>query len=99
MQRFLRFLKLERARPAADTRAPLATEHRFEPEAAPPAEAEIERLRDLRREQFASGIETDQKDPAEQPFRQCAVCEADNSRFAERCMNCGANLSTPEQRA
>ncbi|TMB36298.1 MAG: hypothetical protein E6J61_00605 [Deltaproteobacteria bacterium] len=27
--------------------------------------------------------------PEAQPFLRCGICEADNSRFAEKCMNCG----------
>jgi len=34
-----------------------------------------------------------------QPFRRCASCEMDNTRFAERCTNCKAALHTAEQEA
>lgn len=38
-------------------------------------------------------------EPAEaQPFVRCALCEADSSRFAKRCTNCGTLLDTPDQR-
>jgi hypothetical protein len=33
-------------------------------------------------------------DHGEQPFLRCPACEADNGRFAERCLNCGARLDT-----
>src|SRR5207248_1655233 len=44
-----------------------------------------------------SGIETDEEPADAQPFLRCAQCEMDNTRFAERCANCGAPLHTPEQ--
>jgi hypothetical protein len=93
--RLTRFLRLERPRaPGAD--APkLANEERFGID----EDAEIRRLREERRKQFESGVETLEEHPDAQPFVRCAVCEADNSRYALRCTNCGANLNTPEQRA
>jgi len=65
----------------------------------PAVDPEIERLRKERQERFASGMEIAEQPPEAQPFLRCAVCEADNGRYAERCMNCGAALGTPEQRA
>jgi hypothetical protein len=38
------------------------------------------------------------QDHGEQPFLRCPSCEADNGRFAERCVNCGARLDTAEVR-
>ncbi len=35
----------------------------------------------------------------EQPFVRCFECEADNSRYAASCTNCGARLDTEAQRA
>src|SRR5205814_1094863 len=64
-------------------------------EAVDPA---IERLRAERKERYASGMEIAEQAPEAQPFLRCAICEADNSRFAEKCMNCGAPLTTDEQR-
>jgi len=58
----------------------------------------IERLRAERKERYASGMEIAEQAPEAQPFLRCAICEADNSRFAEKCMNCGAPLTTDEQR-
>ena len=46
----------------------------------------------------AHGMEIAEQAPEAQPFLRCAICEADNSRFAEKCMNCGAPLTTDEQR-
>jgi hypothetical protein len=93
--RLTRFLRLERPREARGDEPTLANEQRFEDD----AEAEIRRLREERRMQFASGVETLEEHPDAQPFARCAVCEADNSRYALRCTICGANLNTPEQRA
>jgi len=75
---------------------------RLEPrkEAEPrPVDPEIERLRDERKTRFASGMEVAEEAPDAQPFLRCGICEADNSKFAEKCTNCGAPLTTPEQRA
>jgi hypothetical protein len=38
-------------------------------------------------------------DFGEQPFLRCPRCEADNSRYAERCVNCQAALTGEEVRA
>ena len=42
-----------------------------------------------------SGIALD-RDLGDQPFLRCPRCEADNSRYAERCQNCQARLTDPE---
>jgi hypothetical protein len=80
----LRFLHLEPRREAS------------EPERLDP---EVERLRAERKQRFASGLEIADEAEDAQPFHRCAVCEAENGRFTERCTNCGASLTTPEQRA
>src|SRR3954462_8475339 len=80
----LRFLHLEPRREAS------------EPETLDP---EVERLRAERKQRFASGLEIADDAEDAQPFHRCAVCEAENGRFTERCTNCGASLATPEQRA
>src|SRR3954451_20740516 len=80
----LRFLHLEPRREAS------------EPERLDP---EVERLRAERKQRFASGLEIADDAEDAQPFHRCAVCEAENGRFTERCTNCGASLATPEQRA
>jgi hypothetical protein len=46
-----------------------------------------------------SGIALDRHDDAEQPFLRCPSCEADNSKFAARCINCQTPLDTAEARA
>jgi len=38
-------------------------------------------------------------DVGEQPFLRCPRCEADNSRYAERCFNCQAGLTGEDVRA
>jgi Flp pilus assembly protein TadB len=34
-----------------------------------------------------------------QPFTRCASCQMDNTIYAAACLNCGAALDTPAQRA
>jgi hypothetical protein len=38
-------------------------------------------------------------DAGEQPFLRCPRCEADNSRYAERCFNCQESLTGEDVRA
>jgi hypothetical protein len=38
-------------------------------------------------------------DFGEQPFLRCPGCEADNTRFSERCINCQASLTGEDVRA
>src|SRR4029077_2132593 len=45
--------------------------------------------------QLASGVEIDAPSD-EQPFLRCPVCEADNSKFAVKCINCQSRLDTDE---
>jgi serine/threonine protein kinase len=44
-------------------------------------------------------LELDTAAPMDVPFRRCAICETEASRFATRCASCGADLTTPEQLA
>lgn len=80
--RFTRFLRLERPHQPGEQHTPVANPARFAPE---------------ERRAPASGIETDEEPDDAQPFVRCAQCEMDNTRFADRCANCGAPLHTPEQ--
>src|SRR4051812_14781051 len=64
-----------------------------------PPVPEAERLRAEGKHRFASGPGLAAGAGNAQPFHRCAVCEAENGRFTERCTNCGASLTTPEQRA
>src|SRR5438309_1494463 len=80
--RFIRFLGIERPHAPADQQSPVVHPTRFAPEEPRPP---------------GSGIETDEEPADAQPFMRCARCEADNTRFADRCTNCGTALHTPEQ--
>jgi len=80
--RFTRFLKLERPHQRGEQQTKVANADRFAPEEPRTP---------------GSGIAVDEESPDAQPFHRCARCEMDNTRFAQRCSNCGAELSTPEQ--
>ena len=80
--RFTRFLKLERPHQRGEQQSPVANVDRFAPED---------------RRAPGSGIAIDEEPADAQPFLRCARCEMDNTRFAETCANCGADLHTPEQ--
>ncbi|MCA1825987.1 MAG: hypothetical protein LC689_03480 [Myxococcales bacterium] len=82
--RLTRFLNLERPRKPGDT--------------PPHGVANEERFRARREEQLRSGVEIDATDATEQPFLRCPVCEADNTRFAVKCVNCQARLDSDEVR-
>lgn len=92
MARLLRFLRIEPRKTGSEGEAPGVGETAV-------FDAEIERLRAERKARFASGLEIAEEEPDTRVFLRCAVCEAENGRFAERCMNCGTALDTPEQRA
>jgi len=96
--RLTRFLNLERAR-KPDLTPPhgVANKSRFTGE--PPAAATPEELFHAERAaRVESGIEIDAHPDSEQPFRRCPVCEADNSKFAIRCINCRTALDTEQAR-
>jgi hypothetical protein len=92
-----RFLNLERARKPGDTPPAhgVATKARFTDEAPPPV-APDEHFRAERAGQLESGVEIDVHPAGEQPFLRCPLCEADNSKYAARCINCQARLDTDE---
>src|SRR5436309_5262857 len=97
--RLTRFLNLERPRKPDDTPAHgVATRARFTGE-EPPAASPDEMFRAERETQLQSGVEIDTTDAAEQPFLRCPVCEADNSKFAVKCINCQARLDSDEVKA
>lgn len=101
--KFSRFLHLERSRaerPKQETPSQLQGGSRFEaivgkgdlPQGAAVPEAHLERFRGevpLALEELPAG---------EHRFPRCARCESDNSRFAQACSVCGADLNTPQQR-
>ncbi|HSP78270.1 MAG TPA: hypothetical protein VLQ93_07060 [Myxococcaceae bacterium] len=104
--RFNRFLHLENARgdksrPEGQTK--LHDGGRFESVAGPgearPAvsvpEAHVERFKRHGEKPLA----LDEKAAPSQRFPICARCESANGRFSQECITCGADLTTPEQRA
>ena len=97
--RLTRFLNLEKPRRPGEAPAhEVATKGRFTDE-APPVAAPDDLFRAQREAQLRSGIELETESPAEQPFLRCPVCEADNSKYAARCINCQARLDSDEARA
>jgi hypothetical protein len=42
-------------------------------------------------------LATAERAPEEQPFIRCMACHADNSRYAQSCINCSEALQTPAQ--
>jgi hypothetical protein len=96
--RLTRFLNLERARkPGATPPHGVANRERFTGEPPPVAEPE-DLFRSERAAQLESGIEIDAHPDSEQPFTRCPVCEADNSKFAVKCINCRTALDTEQVR-
>jgi hypothetical protein len=78
----------------ADGRAADALpQSRAGPQARPDAAA-----RSRQQEPLESGFEIDAHPDSEQPFTRCPVCEADNSKFAVRCINCQTALDTEQVR-
>lgn len=103
--KFSRFLHLERSR--ADRSKPeeqpqLESSSRFEtlaqrgevPQGAVVPEAHLERFRGEAPLALA-------EEPSEEElqFPRCGSCESDNGRFTKECVVCGADLTTPQQRA
>jgi len=96
--RLTRFLNLERARKPADTpHHEVVTKERFG--APPPTPQQVDRhFREEREAQLESGVEIETAPAGEQPFLRCPVCEADNSKYAVKCLNCSQRLDTDEAR-
>jgi hypothetical protein len=101
-----RFLNLESARgdkARPEGQAPLRDGGRFESVAGPgearaaPSvpEAHVERFK----LQGEKPLALDEKPAPGQRFPYCARCESANGRFSTACIICGADLTTPEQRA
>jgi hypothetical protein len=92
--RLTRFLNLERAR-KPDLTPPhgVVTRARFSGEEPPAPDFAAQRAA-----QLESGVELDAHPLTEQPFLRCPVCEADNSKYAVRCINCAAHLDTDQVR-
>ncbi len=98
--RLTRFLNLERARKPSDTPAHgVVSKERFTGEAPPAPIPADQAFRAEREAQLESGIEIETVKPAEQPFLRCPVCEADNSKYAMRCLNCQTRAERQKQKA
>ena len=93
--RLTRFLNLERARkPDAHEPHVALTKERFGADPPPLPDFHAERAA-----QLESGIEVETASAARQPFLRCPLCEADNTKYALRCLNCGRALDSDEVRA
>jgi hypothetical protein len=106
MGRLDRFLRLERSRPRAAAPEPvLGAGGRFA-EAPPPAEGEGPgpAVSGLEAGRFGPAAPSEKpiavlEDDGGQPFIRCRNCRTDNHLTATLCAFCGANLTTPPQRA
>jgi hypothetical protein len=97
--RLTRFLNLERARKPSDTpHHGVVTKERFGAERPTPRQTD-QHFREEREAQLDSGVEIEKVSAGEQPFLRCPVCEADNSKYAVKCLNCSQRLDTEEARA
>jgi hypothetical protein len=98
-----RYLEWARAPKAHDTHPPRADTERFEalePDAAPPSELRSAQGHLARFDETAEDeLLLHEPSEADQPFVRCALCEADNGRFAVSCVACGAAFDSPDQRA
>ena len=93
--RLTRFLNLERPRTRPEAQPhEVATRARFSGEEPAAAEDDAS-FRAQREARLRSGLEVATGDSAAQPFLRCPVCEADNSRYALKCINCEGRLDTP----
>jgi hypothetical protein len=102
--KFSRFMNLERSRgerPAPQEPSRLQSGNRFEtlserpeaPQEAAVPETHLERFRG----QAPLALEAIPEE--EQRFPRCGSCQSDSGRFATECSACGADLTTPQQRA
>lgn len=107
MSRLKRFQHLESPRAERPNDGPRKTEERFSrmeserapgeiPPPPPPPPPSAQRIRTQVAE---PSLALDPRDRVEQQFIRCMRCEADNSRYAQDCIHCGASLRTEEQRA
>jgi hypothetical protein len=104
--RFSRFLHLERSRgerPKPEEPSRLQSSGRFEEMAQRAEGLDSTVVPEAHVERFKRHGETPlvlAEKPAEgQLFPRCARCGSDNGRYAQQCTGCGADLTTPEQRA
>jgi len=102
--RFSRFLHLERSRaerPASEEPSQLQNGNRFSAVAGPQGAPQATSVPEAHLERFRGEAPLALADPAQKAehFPRCGSCEADNSAFAKECSQCGADLTTPQQRA
>jgi hypothetical protein len=104
--KFSRFLNLERSRgdrPKPEEQPQLQSGNRFEtlaqrgsaPQQSAVPETHLERFRG----EAPLALVDAQPEQDAQLFPRCGSCESDNGRFAKECVVCGADLTTPQQRA
>jgi hypothetical protein len=104
--KFSRFLNLERSRgdrPKPEEQPQLQSGNRFEtlaqrgaaPQEAAVPETHLERFRG----EAPLALVDAQPEQDAQLFPRCGSCESENGRFAKECVVCGADLTTPQQRA
>jgi hypothetical protein len=101
--KFSRFLHLERSRagrPSPEEPSQLRNGQRFEAVAGPREAPQAASVPEAHLERFRGDAPLSLVDSAQKPehFPRCARCEADNSGFAKQCAECGADLTTPQQR-
>jgi len=102
--KFSRFLHLERSRgerPGSEEPSQLQNGNRFAAVAGPQAAPQATGVPETHLERFRGEAPLSLADPAQKAehFPRCGSCEADNSAFARECAQCGADLTTPQQRA
>lgn len=97
-----RFLNLEKPRregPVDDPPDPSGRFGRVEAPGRPPADAPLpDGATDRFRAPKERPLDVAPMRDGEQPFARCASCEMDNSVYAAACQNCGADLTSSEQR-
>lgn len=104
--KFSRFLHLERSReerPRTDEPSRLQNGNRFEAVKGPGARPQEAAVPEAHLERFKRQGEQPLALAEEQPlgaehFPRCVRCQSENGRFLEKCLVCGADLNTPEQR-
>jgi hypothetical protein len=102
--KFSRFLHLERSRgertaPTEPTQ--LQNGSRFEAVAGPQEAPQSASVPEAHLERFKGEAPLGLVDPAQKAehFPRCGSCQAENGAFAKECGQCGADLTTPQQRA
>jgi len=102
--KFNRFLNLERSRgerPAPTEPTQLQNGNRFEAVEGPQEAPQSASVPEAHLERFKGEAPLGVVDPAQKAehFPRCGSCQAENGAFAKECGQCGADLTTPQQRA